>query len=72
MDDLLAKLGAAVGGGFVIALLLTILWVVFWTVTVPGVFPGHQWDGHDAWTRPVFIFSWLGVTGMGLRNLLRF
>ena len=71
MEELLTKLGAAVVVGFGIALLLAILWVAIWAVAVPGAFPSLVWNGHDAWTRPVFMLSWLGVTGMGLWTFLR-
>ena len=66
MDELLTKLGAAVAMGFVIALLLAILWVAIWKVAVPGAFSGLVWDGHDAWTVPIFLYGWLIATGTGM------
>lgn len=66
MGDLATKLGTVVVGGLVIAILLAVLWHVFWTVTVPGAFPSLIWEGHEAWRTPIVILTWPVLTIMGL------
>ena len=71
MEELFMKLLGAAAAGFVIALLLAILWVAIWTVAVPGAFPGQGWDGHGALTVPIFLFGWLIATGTGMYASIR-
>lgn len=49
---MLAAIGisALVGG-----VILAIAWAALWTVGLPGV-----WDGHEAFTRPVFFVGAIG------------
>ena len=57
MEDLGKRLVAAVVIGSVIGFFLAILWAMFWTVTVPSVFPGQVWAGHEALIVPVFALG---------------
>ena len=66
MHELLLRVIGSILAGLIFGVALAILWVVFWTVAVPGTLPGQEWDGHDALTVPIFCFGWLIGTGTGV------
>ena len=48
----------------VFSIVISVGWVVLWTIVVPAIFGGRTWAGHESWIIPGLLGGMLGcLTG---------
>ena len=54
------QLGTWLGASALLGALLAVLWVVFWSITVPQVLPWAVWEGYNSFTPFVGVLGFAG------------